>query len=259
MRHTTFALFQARTRRAARQFTWGGEWAVALPAVVKRNLYWFFCDGLFASACDNIVVTYLVLYILALGATKTQVGLMSAFSSLSAALLLLPGALLAERLGHRKELTMAFGGGMARLALLALAFLPVMVGGQTLVWAAIALSVMRDSFSNLGFPAWMSLAGDVVPMEGRGRYFGSRNFIMGVAGILAILLVGELITHTSQPLDIKLRSGWRLYWAASRLSVSATCMTLTAVPARRATPAHSRCPKFCAILKPCQRSFRSAW
>jgi MFS family permease len=207
MRHSSFALFWTRTRRAARQFTWGGEWAIPLPAVVKRNLYWFFFDGLFASACDNIVVTYLVLYILALGATKTQVGLMSAFSSLSAALLLLPGALLAERLGHRKELTMAFGGGVARLALLALAFLPVLVGGQTLVWAAIALSVTRDSFSSLAFPAWMSLAGDVVPIEGRGRYFGSRNFIMGVAGMLIILLVGALITHTSQPFGYQVALG----------------------------------------------------
>ena len=42
------------------QFTWGGDWAIALPAQIKHNLTWFFFDGVFASASDNIVITYLV-------------------------------------------------------------------------------------------------------------------------------------------------------------------------------------------------------
>ena len=207
MQRPALPITRARARRAFRKFTWGGEWAISLSAQIKHNLYWFFFDGLFASASDNIVITYVTLYILALGATRAQVGLMSSFSSLSAALLLLPGAILVERYGHRKEFTMAFGGGMARLALLALALLPIFIGGQAIVWAAIALSVTRDAFGNLSFPAWMSVTADVVPMEGRGRYFGSRNFIMGITGMLAILLVGELITRTSIPLGYQIAFG----------------------------------------------------
>jgi MFS family permease len=207
MQHTSFTKWQIQIRRSFRQFTWGGDWAIPLSSQIKHNLYWFFFDGLFSSGSDNIVVTYLVLYILALGATSTQVGLMSSFSSLSAALLLLPGALMVERLGHRKEITILFAGGVARLALLLLAFLPLFVGGQALVWVAIALSVVRDSFASLAFPAWMSVIGDIVPMEGRGRYFGSRNFIMGIAGILMILLIGELITRTAKPLGYQVALG----------------------------------------------------
>ena len=186
---------RAQARRAFRKFTWGGDWAVSLSEQIKHNLHWFFFDGLFASASDNIVVTYVTLYILALGATRAQVGLMSSFSSFSAALLLLPGAILVERYGHRKEFTVAFGGGGARLAILALALLPLIVRGPAIVWVAIALSVTRDAFGNLSFPAWMSVTADVVPLEGRGRFFGSRNFVMGISGMLAILLVGELITR----------------------------------------------------------------
>jgi MFS family permease len=188
-------------------FTWGGEWAIPLSEQTKHNLYWFFFDGLFASASDNIIITYVTLYILALGATSAQVGLMSSFSSLSSALLLLPGAILVERYGHRKEFTMSFGGGVARLAILVLAMLPLFVGAQAIVWVAIALSVTRDSFGNLSFPAWVSVTADIVPMEGRGRFFGSRNFIMGVTGMLAILLVGELITRTSVPLGYQIGLG----------------------------------------------------
>jgi MFS family permease len=188
-------------------FTWGGEWALPLTAHIKRNLTWFFSDGLFASASDNIIITYVTLYILALGATSAQVGLMSSFSSLASALLLLPGAILVERYGHRKEFTIAFGGGVARLAILILALLPFFVGGAGIVWVAIGLSVTRDSFGNLSFPAWMSFTADIVPMEGRGRFFASRNFIMGVTGMLAILLVGELITRTSIPLGYQIGLG----------------------------------------------------
>ncbi|HTX91016.1 MAG TPA: MFS transporter [Anaerolineales bacterium] len=207
MHRASLSVFRARTRRAFRQFTWGGDWAISLPSQIKQNLQWFFFDGLFASASDNIVITYLVLYILALGATRTQIGLMSSLSSLTVALLLLPGAILVERYGHRQQLTLMFGGGIARLVLLVLACLPFFLHGQLLVLAAMAFSICRDAFGNLAFPAWMSVTGDIVPMEGRGRYFGSRNFIMGIAGMVVIYLVGELITGTVPPYGYQVALG----------------------------------------------------
>ncbi len=207
MQRPVLPVSRSRLRHAFQIFTWGGEWAISLSTQTKHNLYWFFFDGLFSSASENIVITYVTLYILALGATRAQVGLMSSFSSLCSALLLLPGAILVERYGHRKEITMAFAGGVARLAILALALLPFIFGGQTIIWVAIALSVTHDSFGNLAFPAWVSVTADIVPMEGRGRFFGSRNFIMGVTGMLAILLVGELITRTSIPLGYQIALG----------------------------------------------------
>ena len=207
MQHSSFAVFRARARRAFRQFTWGGEWAIALPSQIKHNLYWFFFDGLFASATDNIVITYLVLYILALGASRTQIGLMSSLSSLAVAVVLLPGAVLVERFGHRKQLTVFFGGGIARFMLLILAVLPFILGGQALILAAMALSITRDINANLAFPAWMSVTGEVVPMHGRGRFFGTRNFVMGIAGMLTIFLVGELITRVGSPSGYQIALG----------------------------------------------------
>jgi MFS family permease len=180
-------------------FITGGEWAMSLPGEERRNLvrYWF--DGLFASASDTIPINYLTLYLLALGATGSQVGLFTALTSLAAAACLLPGALLVERYGHRKEITVWFGGGLARLALLVLAFLPLGFTGQVLIWIVILLAVIRSAAGNIAFPAWMSITGDIVPQEGRGRYFGSRNFVMGIAAILITYLVGEFITRVGAP------------------------------------------------------------
>lgn len=176
-------------------FITGGEWALSLPHESRHNLthYWF--DGLFAAASDTIPLNYLTLYLLALGATGSQVGLFTALTSLAAAACLLPGALLAERYGHRKEITVWSGGGIARFALLVLALLPLGFTGQALIWMVILFSVIRSAAGNLAFPAWMSLTGDIIPQEGRGRYFGSRNFVMGVAAMLMTYLVGEFITR----------------------------------------------------------------
>jgi MFS family permease len=204
---STLKVVWDRLRQSFAYLITGGDWAYTLPAETQRNLHRFWFDGLFASASDNIIITYLTLYVLALGATRAQIGLMSSLSSLSGAILLLPGAILVERFRHRKEITVLFGGLISRFAILLLALIPFGLSEQALVFTAIALSVTRDAFANLAFPAWMSMTADIVPMPGRGRYFGSRNFVMGIAGMVTILLVGELITLLNQPQGYQLALG----------------------------------------------------
>ncbi len=88
-----------------------------------------------------------------------------------------------------------FGGLLARIMLLLMALAPLPLAGQPLIWLVITLGVIRSAAGNLAFPAWMSITGDIVPMEGRGRYFGSRNFVMVIASIAVTYLMGEFITR----------------------------------------------------------------
>lgn len=170
----------------------GGDWANSQPAATRRNLLWFWFDGLFASGSDNVVATYLTVFLLALGATQGQIGLMSSLSSLTAAVMLLVGAGLVERSGRKRSVVL-LAGGFGRTALLLLALVPFMLSGSVLVIVGIALSISRDALANLSYPAWMAITGDIIPIEGRGRYFASRNFIMGVTGMAATFLVGLII------------------------------------------------------------------
>lgn len=172
----------------------GGDWGASQTAKTRRNLRWFWVDGLFAAASDSIPLTFFTLYLLAIGAGKEQIGLLNSLTNLSAALFLLPGALMVERFGRRKELTVIFGGGIARFLLLVLALLPLGWAGKGLIWTVIAVTVLRSIAGNLAFPAWMSFTEDVVPIEGRGRYFSSRNLVMSAASMLATYLTGEWIT-----------------------------------------------------------------
>ncbi len=199
--------------------TEGGNWALSLPRLTRHNLRWFWYDGLFSAFSDNILLTYLNLFVLALGATPAQIGLMTSLSSLGSAVLLLPGALLVERFGHRKQLTLLTGGGVSRLALLGLAVAPMMLGGSPLIAVAMALVIGRTAMAFMSFPGWMALTSDMIPIEGRGRYFANRNLAMVLAGIIVVYAMGELITHTPQPLGYQLAIGLAfLFGACSTLS-----------------------------------------
>jgi MFS family permease len=172
----------------------GGAWGRTLQERVQKNLNWLWFDGLFASASDNIMVNFVSLYILSLGASEFQIGLMSSLSSFTAALMLFLGAILADRVGHHKEITVFTGGGLGRLCILMLVFVPIFFHGVHVVWIAIGFSVLRDGFGNLGYPSWMSVLNETIPLEGRGRFFGSRNFVMGIAGMITTLAAGKIIT-----------------------------------------------------------------
>ncbi len=205
-RRATLHLSWKRLRRRASWFTAGGRWSARLHHTPRRNLRWFLFVGVFASASNSIALTYLSLFILALGGTRAQIGLMSSLSSLSAALLLLPGAAIVERRGRRKQIVVLSGGGM-RVTLLFLALLPLAFSGPAAVYVAIALVIARSSFANLGIPAWISLTADIVPLEWRGRYFASRNIVMGIAKMVTTVLVGLLIARAGVPVGYQLAMG----------------------------------------------------
>ena len=194
MRQSLSILWE-RLRRVAAHTSAGGAWSAQLPDQAQRNLRWYFADGILASSQEAINLTYLTLFVLALGATKGQIGLMTSLASLMAVILLVPGAILAERLPSRKWLVVASGGGVARLALLCLAILPFFVQGPAMIAVAIGMKIVMDGFTNLSNPAWTALTADIVPLQWRGRYFGTRNSAMGVANIGVTYLGGSIITR----------------------------------------------------------------
>ncbi len=207
-----------KIRNSLQSITSGGTWVTQFPHQVQHNLRMFFFDGIFAASQDAIHVTYLTLYVLALGATKAQIGLMSALGSLGAMLLLLPGAILAEKSPSRKWLVVLSGGGISRLMLLGFAVLPFFLSGESAVMAAIAMKVIMDAFSNLSMPAWTSLTADIVPLAWRGRYFGTRNMFMGIANMLVTFIAGQMIVHAATPLE-----GYqKVYLLALVLGISST-------------------------------------
>ena len=190
---------QLRLRLTANRIAAGGRWPVQFPHETQQNLRSFFSDGVYASASDAITLTYLTLYLLALGASSGDIGWLNALSSLIAVILLLPGAMLVDRFGNRKRTVVIAGGWIGRIPLLLMALIPFFLDGPAAIYIIIALKVLLDGARNLSLPAWVSLTADIVPLAWRGRYFGNRNLVMGISAMVVTLIIGELITRLGTP------------------------------------------------------------
>jgi MFS family permease len=175
--------------------TSGGGWSKAVSHSVQKNLRWFFMDGVLGSCLDGAVGPYLTLYLLALGATSGQIGVMTSLAGLFATLALLPGAMLSEITGKRKLYYVFGGAGFARLMILIQALLPLFMSWPAAIPWIIVLKVMGDGLGSFSGPAWTSLAGDLVPLTWRGRFFGSRNLFMSASSMTATFLAGIVISR----------------------------------------------------------------
>ncbi len=153
-----------------------------------RRLFW--TDGLVSNVSESFVLNFTNPFALALGATNTQMGIMSSITNLAAALALFPGARLDERITSRKKVVVLVSF-VHRLLLLAIAFLPSMLGGGA-IYAFIALVALRSFFSQLPYPAWSAFSADLVPARIRGRYFSSRNIGLALAALFSTVLAGRL-------------------------------------------------------------------
>lgn len=73
---------------------------------------------------------------------------------------------------------------------------PLGIPPALLLVALVGLSGLLQS--GVG-PAWISLMGDVVPDEIRGRYFGLRNGILGIVAMVASVAAGLYLDRTAAP------------------------------------------------------------
>lgn len=161
----------------------------------RANLRFFWLDGIFAATSEAFFLNYIPLFALAYGATNEQIGWITAIGNLAGALALFPGARVMEATGQRKNLVVWTGGGVARLALLLLALIPLFqLPAGVAILAITSLNGLRAFMSNFANPAWTALIADLVPNFMRGRYFSMRSFMMGVCTLVFTALAGWLIT-----------------------------------------------------------------
>ena len=82
---------------------------------------------------------------------------------------------------------------------LLLVFIPFFLTGQAAIYAVITIWALRSGLGNLAHPAWVSLTGDIIPAESRGRYFSRRAMAMAAASMVFVPLAGQLIQWGGSP------------------------------------------------------------
>lgn len=113
-------------------------------------------------------------------------------------------AWIASRRSHRLRFISA-AAILGRSLWLLAALLPVL--GVPPAWwplAVVALLTASSFFQSAAGLTWVALMADVVPEDVRGRYFGTRNGICGVVGMLAGLGVGWYLDRHPAPASFQM-------------------------------------------------------
>ncbi len=162
------------------------------------GLRFFYFDGLLSSLSDNLVAGFLELFLLTYGVSNGIIGLNTSIANLCGALAIIPGAMTISRVRSRKRLVVLTGGGIGRIGLLAIAFVPFLAGDSALaVVCLISLNALRTVMGNFANPAWTSMVADLVPLSARARYFGKRNVAIIIASIIAAPIAGKVVNSLS--------------------------------------------------------------
>jgi MFS family permease len=148
----------------------------------------------------------LIGYLLALGASPLQIGLVGSVPLLSQIASPL-GAWAAEVLGRRR-LVAALLGATGRAVWILAAFLPQLGVPAALQPSLLVLLVfVASTFQSATGTVWTAWMGDVVPDDRRGRYFGMRTGVLGVIGTVANLGAGAFLDRVGAPLSFQLVLG----------------------------------------------------
>ncbi len=151
---------------------------------VLRGLRIAIWEGSFASVWTAMTTgIFLTGYALWIGANSVVLGLVTAIPTI-AALAQIVSSYFGERLPARRPLT-AWTSLAGRTLWLPILLLPLILPrSQTLLWFLV-LYTLSYILLNIPAPAYLSWMSDLVPPDHRGRYFGRRNMIMGVVGLVA--------------------------------------------------------------------------
>ncbi|MCG8350735.1 MAG: MFS transporter [Chloroflexales bacterium] len=167
------------------------------PAEIRRGLRLSTIEGALATVHISITGTvggsvFLTGFALLLGANSFQIGLLGALPFIGQ-LFQFVGAYLGERQGQRRPLALytSLAGRLIWVFLLALPFITMLQAHHAVIFlCALACSYALNGIAG---NAWMSWMSDLVPPHQRGRYFGTRNMVVGVATMASTFAAGHLL------------------------------------------------------------------
>ena len=174
-------------------FAWSDVlWPCRSINVERDNILLLYHDVLWSSLLTGVINTFLAVFLLRLGGTAFQVGLLVSLPALGGAFLSLRAARYVNR--HRRDLkiviipSLLFRLGYPLLAIVPL--LPVAVRTWSYV-GIIAVSSIPTIISNI---ALTSQIGDMVRVDRRANVLSVRNMLSGVGATLAALIGGWLLS-----------------------------------------------------------------
>lgn len=150
-------------------------------------------DGVSYAVMMGGAETYIGAFGIFLKATTLQVGILASLPQLFGAVMQWVSALKMDRIRSRRKVVIA-GAAAQALSLMPMALLPFLFGsGNLSVLCLIMLALVYYGGNGATVPVWNSLIGDLVAPSIRGRFFGHRNMLTGMATFISLVLAGGLL------------------------------------------------------------------
>ena len=233
-------------------------------AQLKKDLNRFVIEGSLNTVFGTLIGgAFLVGFALALGAEDSHIGMLAAMPPLLNLVQIL-GSYLVQRVGSSKKVCL-ITSALFRLAWLFIALMPMLVMGElqsaTGIVVLILAIAVASLFASLSGIAWMSWVTPLVPETVRGRFFGFRNMIASLTGMLIALAAGRFIdfwqtTHSDPTAMI---SGYSLMFGVAVLFGFLGLLVLSRVSDVRAVPSPTGDSFLSQLRKPIQDSGFRRW
>ncbi|MFA4837462.1 MAG: MFS transporter, partial [Dehalococcoidia bacterium] len=157
----------------------------------ERSLRFSTREGMSYGAVQGFGEHFTSPYAIALGATNTQLGLLTSLPSFLGALAQLSSARFVKLLGNRKRTVLLFA------ALSGFMWIPILSVGYLFEshrsdWL-IGFLTLYVLFGLMVVPPWGSIMAEVVPHQLRGRYFGLRSRWSTLANLVTFIIAGGLL------------------------------------------------------------------
>lgn len=133
---------------------------------------------------------FLTAFLMELGGSNTDIGLLTSFAFLSQ-IVQIPGLALVQRFGKRKQISLTTMA-LYRLVWISLALLPLL-GGQPRMGLVLGLILVGELVAALSSPAWSSLIKEWIPTSMLGSVMSKRLLFGTLASLLATALGGSFV------------------------------------------------------------------
>ncbi len=191
---------------------------------MRGNILVFTITGSLGMFCRAMVFPYASLYILALGGSSAQIGIVNSLSPLAGLIMFPLSGYLTDRVGRVKLI--AAGGYLSAALLLLYVFAPD--------WRLVALARFLQGFMVFQFPPASAIIADSLSPSRRGVGAATMNTLSGLIAIAAPYVAGSLIEAQGTLLGMRILYGVML--AANVISATLNLLWLKETTTVQAAP-----------------------
>lgn len=174
----------------------------AIPEVHRENFKHLYLDIGWFGLLSGSALSFISVYLVRIGASAFQIGLMSASPAVMAILLALPaGRWLKQRPIDR---AVFWTSVFYRFFYLFWILIPILFANSVQIWFVIAVTLVMSVPGTALAVGFNAMFADAVPPEWRGHVVGIRNAVLAVVSIVVSLLCGYLLDNLPFPSNYQL-------------------------------------------------------